>query len=146
METNKKRFEIVAAAKELVLSEKAAIRIELQYGQAGKPGELVIADMYIKDGKWSYTRSQVRLECTEANAKYIIDAIGSMYKASTKLVKAETSKASDISAIVSKMSEAERQALLEALAPKAKRIAKEQEDDVIIELTNALTTKRGRKC
>jgi stress response protein SCP2 len=48
-----KRFDVVASNKELVVtSEKSAVRVELQHGKDGEPTELVIAELYWKDGTW----------------------------------------------------------------------------------------------
>lgn len=118
-----KRFEIVASTAELITEpEKNAVRIELQYGKAGKPTELVFAELYNKEGKWNYTRSQVRIECTAENANYILKAVKALYDSSAKVEKkAEEPKAG---LDVSKMSDAQKAELLAQLLGQAQIASK----------------------
>lgn len=107
-----KRFETVASTTELVLEkEKSAIRIELQYGKAGKATELVIAELYWKENKWNYTRSQVRIDCTKENAEHVLKAVKAMYDSSLKVEKKPAKDGLDLDS----MSDAEKAVLLAAL-------------------------------
>ena len=111
------RFKVVSSSEVVVLEVgKAALKVELQYGKDSQPPELVIAELYDKDGEWAYTRSQVRVPATKELAKYLIDGINSAYKESLKVKKdvVETASAVD----VSRLSEEEAKAL-ELLLKKA---------------------------
>ena len=116
-----KRFEIVASTKELVpLDGKNAIRIELQYGKDGEPTELVIAELYSKDGKWSYTRSQVRIDCTKANIQHVLTCTKEMYESSLKVEKKATAKTDKLASAIGTMSDEDKAALLKILLGDAK--------------------------
>ena len=138
-----KRFEIMASGTELVtVAEKTAIRIELQYGKNGDVTEIVIAELYRKDDEWAYTRSQVRIPCTTANAKYLLETTKAMYDSSTKVVKKETSK---VETAVDKMSDTQKAELLAALLASEKPAAKakaKKSDDIVLD---ANLYKRGKK-
>ena len=115
---NSNRFKVVAASEVVVLEAgKAALKVELQFGKDNQPPELVIAELYDKDGEWAYTRSQVRVPATKELAKYLIDGINAAYKEAGKVKK--EAKVSD-EVIISKLSDAEKAALLEALLKEAK--------------------------
>lgn len=114
-----KRFEAIAQAKELVIvPEKSAVRVELQYGKEGEPTELVIAEMYWHEGAWKYTRSQVRMTCTKDNVQYVLEACKAMYASAAKVDKKP--KASKIETAIDSMTDEEKAALLEMLLGKAK--------------------------
>lgn len=132
-----KRFEIMATSTELVLEkEKSAIRIELQYGKAGQPTELVIAEMYNKEGKWSYGHGQVRIPCTTDNATYVLKAVKAMYDSSAKVEKkAETPKTLD----VDKLTDEQKALLLEALLKSAKVESKPTASKPTTDSTSELT-------
>ncbi len=116
-----KRFEIVASTKELISADgKNAIRIELQYGKEGAPTEIVIAELYQKDGAWSYTRSQVRIECTASNAKHVLESVKAMYDSSAKVEKKATAKVDKLTAALETMSDEDKNKLLAVLLGKAK--------------------------
>lgn len=138
-----KRFEIVASTKELVLeANKTAVRIELQYGKDGAPTEIVIAELYQKDGAWAYTRSQVRIPCTKENASHVLTSVKAVYESSTKVEK-KAAKASKIEDAIDSMTDDEKAALLEMLIGKAKAEPKAKAEDLTLDAT--LTKKRGRK-
>lgn len=112
------RFKVVVSSDVLVLeAEKSAVKVELQYGKDGKLPEIVIAEMYNKDGEWAYTRSQVRMEASKDNAKFLIDGINAAYKEAGK-VKKDVKAAEEV--VISKLSDSEKAALLEALLKEAK--------------------------
>lgn len=122
-----KRFEIVASTKELVTADgKNAIRIELQYGKDGQPTEIVIAELYQKDGAWSYTRSQVRIDCTKDNAQHMLTSIKSMYESSLKVEKKATVKVDKLTSEIDKMSDEDKNKLLALLIGKAKESTPEK--------------------
>ena len=138
------RFEIVATSHELVIVDgKTAIRVELQYGKAGEPTELVIAELYVKDGAWAYTRSQVRIPCTTANAKHVLDAVKTMHDASKKVTKTETTSTTTIEKAIAKMSDAEKSALLAALVKTEKPATTDAE--IVLDATLTKTRKGGKK-
>ena len=139
-----KRFEIVASTKELVLeANKTAVRIELQYGKDGAPTEIVIAELYQKDGAWAYTRSQVRIPCTKENASHVLTSVKAVYESSTKVEK--KAKASKLEDAIDSMTDDEKAALLEMLVGKAKAEpkAKAKAEDLTLDAT--LTKRGGRK-
>lgn len=111
------RFKVITSTEVLVLEDgKSAAKVELQYGKDGKLPEIVIAEMYWKDStEWAYTRSQVRLEASKDNAKFLIDGINAAYKESLKVKKDVVETAS---VDVSRLSEEEAKAL-EILLKKA---------------------------
>lgn len=112
------RFKVVSSSEVVVLeSNKSAVKVELQYGKDSQPPELVIAELYDKDGEWAYTRSQVRVPATKELAKYLIDGINSAYKESLK-VKKDVKASEEV--VISKLSDAEKASLLEALLKEAK--------------------------
>ena len=111
------RFKVVQSSDVVVLEAgKAALKVELQFGKDNQPSEIVIAELYNKDGEWAYTRSQVRVPATKELAKYLIDGVNAAYKESLKVKKdvVETASAVD----VSRLSEEEAKAL-ELLLKKA---------------------------
>lgn len=145
-----KRFEIVASTKELVTADgKNAIRVELQYGKEGQPTELVIAELYNKEGKWAYTRSQVRIDCTHANVSHVLTAAKEMFETSKKVEKKASAKKTDITSAIAAMTDEERAALLKALVdgakPAAKAPAKAAATDSELALENILTSLNKRQ-
>ena len=107
------RFKVVTSSEILVTEvNKSAVKVELQYGRDGKLPEIVIAEMYNKEGEWCYTRSQVRLESSKDNAKFLIDGINSAYKESSK-VKKDAPKNSDVT--ISTMTTEQKAELLKML-------------------------------
>lgn len=124
------RFKVVASSEILVVEAgKSAVKVELQFGKEGKLPELVIAEMYNKDGEWCYTRSQVRMEASKENAKFLIDGINTVYKEASK-VKKDAPK--DGAVTISKLTDAEKAALLAELLKEAK-------------LESVLTSKKVKK-
>ena len=113
------RFKVITSSEILVTeANKSAVKVELQFGKDGKLPEIVIAEMYWKDStEWAYTRSQVRLEASKDNAKFLIDGINAAYKEAGKVKK--EAKVSD-EVIISKLSDSEKAALLEALLKEAR--------------------------
>jgi len=116
-----KRFEVIASTKELTSADgKNAVRIELQYGKDGAPTELVIAELYQKDGKWAYTRSQVRIECTAPNVQHVLTCSKEMYESSKKVEKKASTKVDKLTSAIETMSDDEKNKLLALLIGKAK--------------------------
>ena len=142
-----KRFDVVASNNELVVTEdKTAIRIELQYGKDGEPTELVIAELYRKDDTWAYTRSQVRVNCTTDNCKYLLESIKSMHEASKKVVKTE--KTSKVEKAIDTMTVEERLALIKALTESVKaeptKKSTKKTDNVELVLESALLNRKRK--
>ena len=122
-----KRFEIMAVNTEHVIEDgKSAIRIELQYGKAGQPTELVIAEMYSKDGKWAYGHGQVRVPCTADIATYVLKSTKAMYDSSLKVEKkVEAPKTLDISSLdLNSLTDEQRANLVAAILGSSKTEAK----------------------
>ena len=142
-----KRFETVASTPEIILvPEKSALRIELQYGKQNAAPELVLAEMYFAAGTWKYTRSQIRLEVSKENVKSLLENVKAMYESSTKVVKeVKAEKTTDVIAALSKMTDAEKAAILSALASSAKSpetpktTSKPKESDLDLTLASILT-------
>ena len=119
MAKTNERFKVMQASEVLVLEAgKSAVKVELQFGKEGKLPELVIAEMYNKEGEWAYTRSQVRLEASKENAKFLIDGLNESYKAASKIKKDTTSKASEVT--ISKLTDEQKAELLKALLEESK--------------------------
>ena len=113
------RFKVMQASEVLVIEPgKSAVKVELQFGKEGKLPELVIAEMYNKEGEWAYTRSQVRLEASKENTKFLIDGLNESYKAASKIKKDTTSKASEVT--ISKLTDEQKAELLKALLEESK--------------------------
>lgn len=125
------RFKVVTSSEILVLeANKSAVKVELQFGKDNQPTELVIAELYDKEGDWAYTRSQVRLPATKENANFLIKGIQDAFKASAKVEKATASEVKSFN--VNDLSPDEANELLKVLLEKAKA-------------TNTVAKKGGKK-
>ena len=125
------RFKVITSSDVLVLeSNKSAVKVELQYGKDNQPTELVIAELYWKEGDWAYTRSQVRLSATKENANFLIKGIQDAFKASSKVEKSTSGEVKSFN--VNDLSPDEANELLKVLLEKAKA-------------TNTVARKGGKK-
>ena len=126
------RFKVITSSDVMVIeSNKAALKVELQYGKDNQPTELVIAEMYWKDStEWAYTKSQVRLSATKENANFLIKGIQDAFKASSKVEKSTSGEVKSFN--VNDLSPNEANELLKVLLEKAKA-------------TNTVARKGGKK-
>lgn len=143
-----KRFNIIASSPVLVIVPgKTAIKVELHYGKDGEPTEIVIAEMYTKDGEWAYTRSQVRVNATLENTKFLLENVKSMFE-SSKDVKKEP-KTTKVEKAISSMTQDEKAALMELLLkdekPKAAKKTKKEDELELEDIITSIKIKKGGK-